>query len=66
MKVVLHIPNEAYASKLMTKELFYILINRIDKLAKEKNLTKNEKVSIYEYLLKEIEKNINKAPPYVV
>jgi len=63
LKVVLHVSNEAYAFKLMAKGLFYILTNRIDQLAKEKNLTINEKVGIYDYLLREIEKHINKTPP---
>ena len=56
-------PNEEYASKLMAKGLSYILRNRIDRLVNERNLTNEEKADIYEYLLREIKKDINKTPP---
>lgn len=57
MEVVLHIPNQEYAAKLMAEAQFYILRNKIDEYAKENNLSDNEKKFIYEMLIKEIKKD---------
>lgn len=60
MEVVLHIPNKEYASELMAEGLSYFLRDRVDKYVDENNLTLKEKTNIYEYLIKEIEKDIEK------
>lgn len=61
MEVVLHIPNQEYASELMAEGLSYFLRARVDKYIDENNLTLKDKASIYKYLIKEIEKDINKS-----
>jgi len=60
LKVVLQISDEEYAPELMAEGLFYIVRDRIEKYVNENNLTIKEKAIIYEYLIKEIEKDINK------
>ncbi len=60
MEVVLHIPNKEYASELMAEGLYYFLRDRVDKYVDENNLSLKEKANIYEYLIREIEKDIDR------
>lgn len=55
MDLIVHIPDEDYASELLSKATFDILRNRVEKYIRENNLGDEEKVYIYKKILNQLE-----------
>lgn len=56
MDLIVHIPDQDYASELLSKATFDILRNRVEKYVNENNLGDDEKVYIYKKILEEMRK----------
>ncbi len=54
MDLIVHIPDQDYASELLSKATFDILRNRVEKYVRENDLGDEEKVYIYKNILKQI------------